>query len=245
MLLRYVAYDILTDLNETFDDRKVELPQVVYWILIIGNRLKAQQLGSQKYDSGAFLATYTDIPIVTQTTNTNPDVVKERKHFILPASIYDFREDRGINYIAYTSNGNDPKCPPRFTKVTFARTTPKASQLLYFNPHEKPSPINPYFYRTGNYIYLLGLEEIPTDYVEVGLYTTLDPIQTIDIDQNFDFPEELLETLKKEVLSLGSFVFAMPQDRQNTGSQEVDGQIPSKKLVSVNQQLPTNEQPQQ
>lgn len=236
MLLKYIAYDILTDLNAIYDDRKIELPQAVYWISVVGNRLKAKHIGATGANSGAFLSTYSDINVITQTTNTNPDIVKNRKYFVLPKTIYDFNDDRGINYIAYTSNGLDPKCPPRFTKVTFTRTTPKGAMRLYMNPHEIPSPHNPYFYRTGDNIYLLGIEEIPDVDLEIGIHQSFDPIQTIDIDSEFDFPDELLAQLKREVLDLGSFIFQIPQERINDGSAILAGQVPSKKLVSVNQQ---------
>lgn len=233
--LRIIVDDILTTIKQTMDDKSVTRAQVAYWTIIVGNQLLGQHIA--KRDSGAFLSTFTDVPVIIPQQNSNPDVVKNRKHVELPAAIFDYDIDGGIGYIAYESDGG-PACPPRFTKQPFTRTTPRQAQWLYMNAYTKPSPKNPYWYRTGNKIYLLGLEQIVVKKVEMGIYMTIDPLQEIDIDKPFRFPAELLHILKRQVLDMARFSFFFPKDRQNTGSDETMEEqsqgIP--KVVSVNAQ---------
>ena len=241
-ILRHIVDDIEKDLKQTFDNSVVRTSQVAYWAIMIGNRLKFQHIG--KRDSGAFLSTFADIPVVKHTTNVNPNEIKDRKHIILPKSIYDYDQDRGISYISYYTEEEADNCPPPFTINTFTRTTTKMSQKLYFSRYEAPSPFNPYFYRIGDHLYFLGIEKVEVKKVEVGIYTTLDPITEIDLDAPFDFPEELIMVLKKQVLDLGRFSLLVPQERINDGTGDVaPADIPTQKLVSVNDEINQENQP--
>ena len=121
---------------------------------------------------------------------------------------------------------------------TFTRTTPSDVQRLYFSKYEEPDPKNPYWYRAGQYIYLLGIECVNPKAVEIGIYSTLKPITdpTIDLDAPFNFPEELLIQLKRQVLDLGRFVLVIPEERTNDGVDSDQGKaIPANKLTSVNE----------
>lgn len=233
-IIRHVIDDLLITVRQTYDDRQVSRAQMTYWVLLVGNRLKSQHI--PKRSSGAFLSVFTEIPILNATTNQNRNIVAGRKRIELPATIFDYDEDDGIDYIAYQSTG-DPGCPPKFTNITFTRTTIKTSERLYYTKYEKPSPSNPYFYRVGNFVYFLGLENINVKELESGLYTTLDPLTTIDIDQVFDFPDELLVELKKGVLDLARFSWVFPaQDRNNDGDDSTTQQTTVPKVQSVQQQ---------
>ena len=233
-VIRHIVDDIAVTLKQTFDDKTVQRSQIMYWVLLIGNTLKAQHI--KKRSSGAFLSTYTNIPLLTSSVSSNKNLVKNRKYFELPMTIYDFDRDRGIDYIAYESLGG-PGCPPQFTHQTFTRTTPKESERLYYSKYEAPSPKRPYFYRTGNYIYTLGLENVNITKLELGLYTALDPLLTIDIDQYYDFPDELMTTLRRNVLDLARYSWVFPQERVNDG-EDVSTQTPvnAPKMVSVTEQ---------
>ena len=237
--VRTIADDILVSLRQTFDDKKIQHSQVAYWIIVMANRLKSQHIA--KRDSGAFLSTFTEVPVILPAVNQNKNIVRGRKHFILPSTIYDFNNDRGIDYIAYESDGS-PGCPPKFTKITFSRTTPKKSRVRYMSAYEKPSPKEPYFYRIGDFIYFLGVEQVYVPTVEIGIYMTIDPVTTIDIDAPFDFPDELVSQLKMEVLNLGRFSLLVPEERRNDGASS-DQAAPTQKLVSVNQNQ--QQQPEQ
>lgn len=231
--IRNVALEVLTDLKQVFDDKEIQLSQVVYWVLALGDRIKSQHI--LKRDSGAFLTVFDNIPLVVAATSQNPNIIAGRKYFELPSSIYDFDNDRGIEYVAYVSDGS-PECPPRFTRTTFSRTKPKIADRLYYGPYETPSPKNPYFYRVSDKVYTLGLEKVEINSVEIGIYMTFDPITMVDIDKPFDFPAELIPVLQRQILDLGRFVLMVPSDWKNDGSEQSEGQVPTQKLVSVQPQ---------
>lgn len=233
-LLRHVVDDIAVDLKQVLDDKLVQRSQIAYWVTLVGNRLKSQHIG--KRDSGAFLSVFDEVPVEMKTVSKLPNEIKNRKFIRLPKSIYDYDKDKGIEYISYSIEDEQPGCPPPFTNTAFNRTTPSKSERLYFSKYEKPDSFNPYFYRVGDYIYFLGIECVDIKSVEIGIYTTLDPITEIDLDAPFDFPEELLIILKRQVLDLGRFVLLMPQERINDGDNDLQGKgVPTSKLVSVNE----------
>ena len=233
-LLRFIVDDIAKDLKQVFDDKIIQKSQIAYWVLMVGNRLKSQHIS--KRDSGLFMHTFSKIPIQTYANVENPDKVNNRKYVILPKGIYDYDKDGGIEYIAYYVEDDKPSCPPPFTRQTFIRTTPSTAQRLYYTADETPSPSNPYFYITGSHVYLLGIECVEAKYIEMGIYNTFDPLTEINLDDVFDFPDELLIQLKRQVLDIGRFTLLMPQERVNDGSDEANGKgVPTNKLVGVNE----------
>ena len=237
-ILRYVVDDIAKDLKQVSDDKKIEKSQVAYWVMMVANRLKSQHI--VKRDSGQHLHTYVGIPVEKVVSSTNPNTVKSRKRITLPTAIYDFNKDRGIDYISYWVDDED--CLPEFSNLTFTRTTIKTSTRLYMDGYEKPAPDNPYFYRSGEFVYFLGLEDVNVLEVEVGIYSTFSALTDIDLDAPFDFPEELLNVLKRQVLDLGRFVLQIPEERINDGVSDTSKQqVPTQKLVSVNDEVNKSE----
>jgi hypothetical protein len=110
-------------------------------------------------------------------------------------------------------------------------------EWLELHPNTKASPKEPYFYRVGNLLYLFGLEKVPVKNIEAGLYLAIEPVTEIDIDAPFDFPEELLSVLKRQVIDLVKFSWFFPQDRENSGADESQtGKANFPKIASVNQQ---------
>jgi hypothetical protein len=180
-----------------------------------------------KVDSGAYVSPF------NLTVYVEP--INGRNYFTLPASIYDFDKDDGIDYITYAP-GIDLSLP-LFTGVTFTRTTPSKAARLYFREEEQPSPSNPYFYRLSDRIYLLGIEQINITSIEAGLKLCFDPVDTaMDIDDEFQFPSDLLPLLKRQILDLGRFVLNVPRDMINDGAGFDAKVMPTQKLVSVNPQ---------
>ena len=230
--VRHIVDDVIIDLNQMSDDQKITEAQVAYWVIIVGNRLRAQHI--QKRNSGAFLTTFAEIPVqVSDVTGDN--LVRFRKFFDLPESIYDFNNDNAIHYISYSVEEELPNELPPLTNVKFSRTTPAALKSLYMNPYAKPDVKNPYFYRSGSRIYLMGIECIDVDSVEVGLFLSIPPVTEIDPDQELDFPEELILVLKKNVLEMGRFALLVPKERINDGTDSVNpAEVPTSKIVSVN-----------
>lgn len=236
MTWRYVVYDIWTSLKQTFDDADVSLSQVKYWCSIAASRLLMQHI--EKRDSGAFLTVYTNIQVLIDTETGY-------KYFDLPADIMDFTRDGGVHYLSYSSCVDD--CTPTFTSVTFTRTSPAQSHILYYTDEEKPRPSNPYWYRVGERIYLLGLECIDPCGLEIGVYQNIDPT-TCDLDDEFPFPDELLAILQRYVLDIGRFVLAIPHTiGVNDGAADIE-KMPTSKLISTaqgNAMSPEQQQQQQ
>lgn len=230
--LRVVVDDILLTIKQTFDDKQISQAQVAYWVIVVGNQLLSQH--NAKRDSGAFLTTFTGVPVKTAAASSNPDIVSGRKYIELPGTIFDYDKDGGVEYIAYYRD-EDPECEPDFMKKTIQRTSPGELQWLRLNAYTKPSLSNPYWYRTGEIIYLVGLEKSPIKQVEIGLYLTIDPLEKVDIDKPFHFPAELLSVLKRQVTDLARFSFLFKDDRSNDGDQNENSQnVP--KVASVNDQ---------
>lgn len=240
--LRTIVDDVSTDLKQVFDDRSIEPAQVAYWVLLVASRLKSQHIS--KISSGAYLHVFVDIPVDVVNSSNNPNDIAKRKRIELPSAIFDFDKDGGVDYIAYYAEDLDDCLEaPEFTNRTFQRTTPQEAQRLYYDKFEKPSPRNPYFYRNGKYVYFLGIECVDVDTVEIGIYATFPPLTEINLDDTFEFPEELLLILKRQVLDLGRFALKMPEDKVNDGKDGVyDKEVSNQKLVSVND--PVNQQAQ-
>lgn len=232
--LRTIVNDISKDLKQTFDDKEVLDIQIAHWVIMIGNRIRSQHIA--KRDSGAFLSVFPNVPVQMFTANAGRNQIKGRKYIEIPEVIYDYDKDGGIEYISYYVEELEPGCPPPFTNQTFTRTTPSDVQRIYFSSYEKPNPKNPYFYRVGRYIYLLGVECVNVKNLEIGIYAALKPVTDpeLQLDEPFDFPEETLYILKRQVIDLGRFVLLMPQDKVNDGTNE-QVNVPANKLTSVNE----------
>lgn len=201
--LRYIVFDVLRGIKETHPQADITLAQVAYWVIVHADRLRKMHIGQAS--SGAYLATFLDIDVLV-------DPATGRNYFVLPAAIYDFDSDKGIEYMTYKAQ-LDPN-DPVLTSVQFTRTTIPAARRLYMNEDERPKPSDPYFYRVADWIYLLGCEQINLLLVEAGFYTTFLPAAdaVLDLDAVFDFPPELLPQLKAEVIGLGLFIKKLPEE---------------------------------
>jgi len=219
-------------LKQTFDDADISFSQVVHWVQFFINKFQQAKLSVN--DSGLYLSVYTGLPVLTFSTS-DVNEVTGRKYFELPNSIHDFNLDGGIKYVSYVDK--DGACAPSFASVRFTRTDPVRAKRLYMTEYEKPTPGNPYFYRVRDYVYLLGVEDISVRYVEAGLLTTFDPFSECDMDQPMWLDEGVMADVFKSVVDLGRFVMLVPAESVNEGSNTVDkGDIPTQKIVSVNQQ---------
>ncbi len=43
MTYRYVVYDLQKNFNATFDDADFTFNQILYWVMVVANRLRVQQ----------------------------------------------------------------------------------------------------------------------------------------------------------------------------------------------------------
>ena len=243
---RYIVYDIIEDLKQSFDNRLIGVQQVLFWTTAVANKLKYQHIDKQlkkgSWISGKYLNIFTDIPINTPTVNTNPNLVAGRKYIQLPADVMDLEYENGVEYISYDMGKAGCGQPP-FTMVTFSPTTPGQAQNLYGDPYTSPSPKNPYFYRVKDILYLLGLENVNVKELEIGIYTYANPQLICNLDDEVEIPEHLLEQLKRTVMDLGVFSLKIPSERTNTGSDIL--KVPASLQQQVNSVDPEADSPQQ
>lgn len=232
MTYRYVVYDLQKSFNAAFDDADFTFNQILYWVQVVANKLRVQQ--NNLTNSDLFTSTFSSVPVSTDD--------KGRKYIDLPIQIMDLPDNRGIIYITY--NVDTCKCSgPAFAQVWFQSTSIGGVQHLYLDEYTKPSIKNPYFYRIGdridgvkvNRIYLLGLECINIEDVEIALKANLDPSLICNIDDNIPLPDELIQDLMLQVLQLGRFVLLMPSETTNDGedSGELDYRMYSNRTISA------------
>lgn len=232
---RDIVSDIVKELNQNIDDAKVTDVQVAYWAIVLGNNLLAKHI--KKRSSGAFMTTFPEVPVL-EADVPGDNLPRYRKYFDLPGCIFDFNDDKGVVYITYAVEPELPDDPAPINFVTFERTTPTQLRRLYDsdNPYLKPDEKNPRWYRSGEKIFLMGVECIDIDKVEIGLHLTIDPVAEIDLDAPFPFPEETIAPLKMQILNMGRFALQIPRERTNDGDDAVNpGQVPTSKLTSVNE----------
>ena len=218
MTYRYVIYDIEKSLKKNFDDADITLTQILYWVLVVANKIRFAH--NKKTDSDLFTSTYGAI-------NIEKDA-KGRKYIDLPTQIMDLPNNGGVVYVSYDLE--DCECEvPTFAQVEFEPLNVGDVKHAYMDEYTKPTSKQPYFYRIGdkvngcsvNRLYLLGIECVEVEALEVALKSTLDPKCICNLDDEIPLPNELVHDLITEVLSLGRFVMMIPEERVNVGEDDV------------------------
>jgi len=211
---RYVVYDLEKSLNASFDDADFTFPQILYWVTVVANRLRVDH--NNLTNSDLFTSTFHSVPVLTDA--------KGRKYIDLPAQIMDLPNNSGVVYMTY--NSETCKCDgPMFAQRFFQPVNVGAVQHLYLDEYTKPSVSNPYFYRIGhmvdnvgvNRIYLLGVECISIEDIEIAIKASIDPMKICDLDEQVPLPDERIQELINEVLKLGKFIMMMPTEGINDG----------------------------
>lgn len=235
MTYRYVVYDIEKSLKKTFDDADITFNQILYWVLVVANKLRFEQ--NLSTNSDLFTSTYCDVDVQVGDCDS-------RKYIDLPTQIMDLPNNGGIVYITY--NIETCKCDgPPFAQIFFQGINLGEVQHLYLDDFTKPSAKNPYYYRIGdkvngvdvNRVYLLGLECIDVDSVEIAIKSTLDPAKICNLDDEIPLPDERISDLITEVLQLGRFVVMMPEERVNIGEDVAEIQTYRTPKVPVSTQV--------
>lgn len=232
MTYRYVIYDLDKSFNAAFDDADFTLNQIMYWVMVVANRMRLQQTIATNTD--LFTSTFNNVPVLTDT--------KGRKYIDLPTQIMDLPNNSGVIYITY----NEETCHcegPSFAQVWFQGVNLGSVQHLYLDEYTKPSAKNPYFYRIGdhidgvkvNRIYLLGLECVDVIDLEIAIKATLDPKQVCSLDDEIPLPDEMIQDLMMQVLQLGRFVMLMPKENINDGEDggELNTQMYANRAVNL------------
>lgn len=231
---RYVAYDLQKSLKKTFDDADLAFPQIVYWVMVVANKLRSQHYLQTNTD--LFTSTYSVVPIHKDN--------KGRKYIDLPTQMIDLPFQKGIKYIAYNIDQDTEENGYSFAQVFFQPTFTGQVQHLYLDEYTKPNSSNPYFYRIGqdvdgvsvDRLYLLGVETLPITDVEVAMLSTLNPNHLPNLDDEIPLPDELILDLMTQILNLGRMILMIPDERKNDGSDETKvGNLPNPQMQQQQQ----------
>lgn len=236
--MRQLAGSIHVALKKIDDDADIKLNQVIFWCTFFINKYKT--IKAQQFDSGQYLTIFPNVPISTFTAHATNEV-EGRKYVQLPSTILDMDGDKGIDYISYQDK--EGACGPSMAYVKFSRTTPSKIKRVYMSAYEKPSPANPYFYRSGDYLYLVGIECIVVNFVEMGLITAFDPFSDCELDSDLGVGADVISDIYRNVLELGRFVMNVPNINLNDGTDNMSTEsAPKQRVVSVNQDYQPQEE---
>lgn len=225
MTYRYVAYDIERILKKNFDDSDITLNQIIYWIMVVANKIRYQHNSSVNTDM--FTSTYCPVEIKKDS--------KGRQYVELPTAVMSLANNAGIVSVSYNVDTNSCK-GPAFAQTFFQSVNYSEVHHLYLDEYTKPHAKSPYFYRVGdsvngvnvNRLYLLGLECVDAVDLEIALKSTINPKQVCNLDDEIPVPDEFIQMLTSEVLELARFGLMMPEERANIGedASEIESYYP-------------------
>lgn len=201
---RYLVNDISKSFNLNFPDSNITSPQILYWCRVAENFIRQRTLKVMM--TGSYLTEFQSVSIQTDGV---------RKWIVLPSQIVDLDNEKGVDYIMYQQD------IPFGKQIRFVQTDVNVIDRLYYNPYETPSPSNPYFYRVGQNIYVLGIENVGITQVQMGLYTSLDTRPSlIPIDSLIGIDEEQIPSLKELVFQYAKLSLIVPKDRVEEGTDD-------------------------
>ena len=202
MTYRFAAYSLLEKFKQLNDDSKISLSLAVFYLQIAANNIRYRH--AKNLLTGSYLTIFDTVNVIK---------VANYSYITLPAAIMDLPNDTGINFIAYQL---DDACD--YLTVMFTRTEASKAWRLHGNPYDVPSPKNPYFYRAGNKIYLLGLSCIDIDKLIVGLYLSVDINTVCNLDTVIPVDDQHAEYVLIEAEGLMRFGYAINPERMNDGT---------------------------
>ena len=220
---RILIADVKKTHGEAFTDSKITSTQVLWFTLVAANRLRKDS--GIKSGTGMYLNTFSPVPVLLDIA------MKNRQYIELPASIFNIEHDRAVEVLTY----NEDTCccsGPNFAQVFFQPTTKIKSWILYLLPYTKPTTKNPYFYREGNRLYFLGTECITIKDVEIQLFTSLDPLTEVNIDDTIGLADELILQLRATVIDMCKYAYLFPSERKNISFDETPKtKVPAQDLI--------------
>ena len=203
---RFVVYSILEAIKESKDDSDLKRNTVIFWTQVITNRLIQQRLSKRKINSGEFLSHIGQIQV-------NIDGI--RKYALMPSPIIDLENDNGIEQVTYYLEDFE-YCDQPMT-IPFEKTSPAKVWSLYAIPVRKPTPSKPKMAREGSNLYLYGIENVNVQYIDMWLYTAINPQHLIDLDTDIPLAEDQIEVLINKVMGMARFAMLLPNDKTNIG----------------------------
>jgi hypothetical protein len=232
--IRNLVSSVDLQLKQTSSESTIPLTQLYLWATYFVN--KYMSFKYQTTESGTHLAIFPSVAVLKSISSVSPNIIAGEKYSILPRNVYDFPDDRGIDYITYSRNEYPDNVDLGYIG-TFMRTSPSKARRLYYSKYEIPSPTNPYFYVHGNYVGFLGIKDINISTVEMGLITTFDPFADQNIDDNLPILYEFGDEIHKDIFEMGRFALLVPEDRiQDAASNINSEQVPQARAVSINKE---------
>lgn len=209
---RYVAKDIEKDLKQLYDDAQISLASIAYWMHIVGDYYRRIRI--EKYNAHQYLNIF----------NTNLTTSDDVGSFINVPPIYDYQLDKGIDFLEIQVGGVFVRC----SYVTLAQLG-RITKI----PEEVPTNTNPVFYMVGHRAFVLPKQPQGT-ICNAGLYLAFETTKVINLDDEFEFPQDMLPRLKADLLSMGRLVLSMPDNAVNDGSAAPTqrGSLPNQPVTS-------------
>lgn len=207
--IRDLLEDVKATLGLGIDDAEWDDGSIIYNIGVAYDKIKGQDLkrGSRSGESASDMTDVSTflVPLLTDTTYN-------RRYFQMPGPAFDVPVNGGIEYLAYYRPDIPPNCPPEVARVQYQATTWRELALLYADPLQKPSPERPRFIRAPNQTWVFGQSPQVTQ-VELGLYLSFSPLDSIDLDAQLNLPVHRVFDLRRMVLAQGNWLMLQPQER--------------------------------
>lgn len=205
----YAVNDIQTVLQQTFPDAQIRPLSVLFWIRTSENIIMQRHLKVEM--TGSYLVNFYGVNGISIQTDTI------KKWITLPTGIFDLLYDKGINFISF----NETSVVPFEKNTRFQVIDADDVSRLYMTPYNSPSSKNPFAYRVGNLIYLLGIDDENIASVALSLFSSLDARPDyVPMTNTLGINDEQYMAMKEMVLTLGRFALLVPRERIMDGGDD-------------------------
>jgi len=224
---RYLTNSLSDFFKQAKADNTISQGQITMWIKMAINVIKKNEFDKYTLQiMGSNRVIFTDIALSLQYTNAG-NVLKNRKHFTLPAPIFDLFNESGIDWIDF-----DPPANLDCGITTFEPITMNEIQML--SSFEK---MNRYFVRIDQEVYLIGIEDIPVTTVNVCLIAAEEPnLTNTQWDAPIQLDGEEMAAVYNQVINWGLTAMRIPDNRTETGADKT--KVPAYKALTQQQEQP-------
>lgn len=211
--LRQVAYDIMNQMGYNHDDAARSEVAVMYNIKVCLDKLKGDSL-KRDIKASDQLSMQEDLSVWTVDLLTQDD--RGWRYFDLPGSVYSLPKDGGIQAITYYRLDLPPNCPPQVARIQYRPVALSWLTAIWGSRWQYVDETQPVYARATvngiDRVYVFGQSDDITQ-LEAELFLAMPRIESIDPDQQIEFPENRIHTLKRMVIELERWSLMIPQDR--------------------------------
>jgi hypothetical protein len=225
---RYYVYAVKEQIKNTGDDSDVSTDMIMFFISVAANFINGRHLGKTQNKSGRFLVAFKNVLLKKHPGS--------RMSLQMPSSLVDMENDSAIDAITYCYRDYEPDCgPDEPIYVNFQVMPFSATQITHSNPRRKPSPKNPIASLIGKDLIVQGLECYGEVYLDMFLYSAIDPTKLCDLDEEVLVTPTHEQVLITQVMQLLRFGLLVPDDKSNDGSDGSYSQNKGKTAISQTQ----------